>query len=80
MILALLAALLVSAADSLPRLTLAEALTQGVRLDPEYVRAFGNIGSAEWSRRAALITFVVPSQLKPQTCSHSILRVTTWPA
>ncbi len=23
------------------------------------------------------ITFVVPSQLKPQTCSHSILRVTT---
>lgn len=61
MILALLAALQVSAADSLPRLTLAEALTQGVRLDPEYVRAFGNIGSAEWSRRAALITFVVPS-------------------
>ncbi|HEX9895035.1 MAG TPA: TolC family protein [Gemmatimonadales bacterium] len=61
MILALLAVLQASPADSLPRVTLAEALAQGVRLDPDYVRALGTIGPAEWSRRAALITLVVPS-------------------
>jgi outer membrane protein TolC len=61
MILALLAAFQVSTADSLPRVTLAEALSQGVRLDPDYVQAIGSIGTAEWSRRAALITLVVPS-------------------
>lgn len=61
MILALLAALQAGAADSLPRVSLAEALGQGVRLDPGYVRAFTSVNTAEWSRRAAIITFVVPS-------------------
>jgi outer membrane protein TolC len=61
MILALLAALQVSTADSLPRITLAEALAQGVRLSPEYVRSIGSISSAEWSRKAATLAFVVPS-------------------
>ena len=61
MILALLAALQVSAADSLPRITLAEALAQGVRLSPDYVRSIGSISSAEWSRKAATLAFVIPS-------------------
>jgi len=61
MILALLAALQVSAADSLPRITLAEALAQGVRLSPDYVQSIGAINTAEWSRRAATLAFVVPS-------------------
>lgn len=61
MILALLAALQVSAADSLPRITLVEALAQGVRLSPDYVRSLGSIGTAEWSRRAATLAFIVPS-------------------
>jgi len=61
MILALLAALQVSTADSLPRITLAEALAQGVRLSPDYVRSIGSISSAEWSRKAAMLAFVIPS-------------------
>ncbi len=61
MILALLAVLQVGAADSLPRVTLAEALAQGVRLDPDYVRSMTAVNTAEWSRRAATIALVVPS-------------------
>ena len=61
MILALLAALQVSTADSLPRVTLAEALAQGVRLSPDYVQSVGSISTAEWSRRAATLAFVIPS-------------------
>src|SRR5262245_30163977 len=61
MILALLAALQVSTADSLPRITLAEALAQGVHLSPDYVRSIGSISSAEWSRKAATLAFIVPS-------------------
>src|SRR5688572_20365290 len=61
MILALLAALQLSAADSLPRITLAEALAQGVRLSPDYVRSIGSISSAEWSRKAATLAFIIPS-------------------
>lgn len=61
MILALLAALQAGTADSLPRITLTEALAQGVRLSPDYVRSIGSIGTAEWSRRAATFAFVIPS-------------------
>lgn len=61
MILAVLAALQLSAADSLPRITLAEALDRGVRLSPDYVRSIGSISSAEWSRKAATLAFVIPS-------------------
>jgi outer membrane protein len=61
MILALLAALQLSSADSLPRITLAEALAQGVRLSPDYVRSIGSISSAEWSRKAATLAFIIPS-------------------
>lgn len=49
------------AADSLPRITLAEALQRGARLDPEYVAARGAVDNAHWSRRAAWSAIVTPS-------------------
>ena len=45
--------------DSVPRITLAEAITAATRLDPDYVLALGQVDNAEWSRRAAL-AFGVP--------------------
>jgi outer membrane protein TolC len=48
-------------ADSLPRITLAEAIRRSARLDPDYVRALGRIDNAEWGRRAAMLAFVLPS-------------------
>jgi len=51
----------VDAADSIPRITLAEALRLSTRFDPDYVRALGQIESAEWGRRAAMLAFFVPS-------------------
>jgi outer membrane protein TolC len=48
-------------ADSLPRITLGEALRRSSRFDPEYVRALGQIENAEWGRRAAMLAFFVPS-------------------
>jgi outer membrane protein TolC len=50
-----------AAADSAPRITLAEALRRSARLDPDYVRALGQIEDAEWGRRAARLAFFVPS-------------------
>ncbi|MGH7528234.1 MAG: hypothetical protein ACREMX_16190, partial [Gemmatimonadales bacterium] len=47
--------------DSLPRISLAEAIRRSSRLDPEYVRALGQIDNAEWGRRAALMAFFIPS-------------------
>lgn len=49
------------AQDSVPVVTLAEALERAARLDPDYVRALGEIDNAEWGRRAARLAFVVPS-------------------
>lgn len=49
------------AADSLPRITLAEALQRGARLDPQYVAARGAVDNAEWSRRAAWSAIATPS-------------------
>ena len=48
-------------ADSIPRITLSEALSRATRFDPEYVRALGQIDDAEWGRRAAMLAFFVPS-------------------
>lgn len=64
MMLLLLAALAGSpetVADSLPRITLAEALTRSARLDPNYVRALGQVDNAAWARRAARSAMVLPS-------------------
>jgi outer membrane protein TolC len=47
--------------DSIPRITLSEAIQRAARLDPDYVRALGQIENAEWGRRAAMLAFVVPS-------------------
>jgi outer membrane protein len=51
----------VPAVDSIPRITLGEAIRRSARLDPEYVRALGQIEDAEWGRRAATLAFVLPS-------------------
>jgi outer membrane protein TolC len=50
-----------AAADSVPRVTLAEAIRRSARLDPDYVQALGEIDNAEWGRRAAMLAFFVPS-------------------
>jgi len=44
-----------------PRLTLDQAIARATRLDPNYVRALGQVDNAEWGRRAALAVFVLPS-------------------
>jgi outer membrane protein len=51
----------IPAADSLPRITLGEALRRSTNLDPDYVQAVGQIDNAEWGRRAAKLAFFVPS-------------------
>ena len=47
--------------DSVPRITLREAISRSARFDPQYVRALGQIDDAEWGRRAAMLAFFVPS-------------------
>ncbi len=47
--------------DSIPLVTLSEALAKATRLDANYVRALGQIDNAEWGRRAARLAFVIPS-------------------
>ena len=47
--------------DSIPRITLAEAVRRSSRFDPDYVRALGQIDNAEWGRRAAMLAFFLPS-------------------
>ncbi len=47
--------------DSLPRVTLGEALQRAARLDPNYVSAQGQIDNAQWARRNAFLVFVLPS-------------------
>src|SRR6186997_1771741 len=51
----------IPADDSLPRITLTEALRSSTRLDPDYVQALGQIDNAEWGRRAAMLAFFVPT-------------------
>ncbi|MEZ4412310.1 MAG: TolC family protein [Gemmatimonadales bacterium] len=47
--------------DSMPQVTLAEALAEATRYDPNYVQAAGFVGEAAWVRRAAMLVFVLPS-------------------
>ncbi|MES2125083.1 MAG: TolC family protein [Gemmatimonadota bacterium] len=47
--------------DTLPMVTLREALQQAVRLDPDYVRALGTLNNAEAARRTALLVFLLPT-------------------
>jgi outer membrane protein len=48
-------------ADSLPIISLEEALRRSQALDPQYVAAQGDVGNAEWARRAALSAMLLPS-------------------
>src|SRR5256886_4202227 len=69
--LALLAALQLAAAspaplseaapDSLPTVTLSEALRRATGLDPNYVAAVGQVDDAAWGRRSAFAVFILPS-------------------
>jgi outer membrane protein TolC len=59
--LALLLALQVAAPDSLPSVTLAEALQRASGLDPNYVAAVGQVDNAVWARRNAFAAFILPS-------------------
>jgi len=61
--LAVLAALQVAAAagDTLPTVTLAEALRRATGLDPAYVAALGQVDNAVWARRSAFSVFILPS-------------------
>ncbi|HVH68283.1 MAG TPA: TolC family protein [Gemmatimonadales bacterium] len=47
--------------DSLPVVTLAEALRRATGLDPNYVAAAGQVDNAEWARRSAFAVFILPS-------------------
>lgn len=49
------------AADTLPVVTLEEALRDAVALDPSYVAAVGQLDNAEWGRRAAMLVFLTPN-------------------
>jgi outer membrane protein TolC len=60
LIVALLAALQLGA-DSLPVVTLGDALRAAARLDPGYVAALGGLDNAEWARRAAWSALVLPA-------------------
>jgi outer membrane protein TolC len=48
-------------ADSVPRISLGEAIHRSAHLDPDYVRALGQIDNAEWGRRAATLAFFIPA-------------------
>lgn len=47
-------------ADSIPQVTLSEALQISAQLDPNYVAALNQIGDAEWASRAATLAFFTP--------------------
>jgi outer membrane protein TolC len=57
----LLALQIAAAGDTLPRVTLNDALQRASRLDPNYVSALGQVGTAAWGRRAAMSAFILPS-------------------
>lgn len=59
----LLSGLLIAApqSDTIPVVTLSEALQEAARFDPSYVRAVGQLDNAEWARRAAMLVFLLPN-------------------
>jgi outer membrane protein TolC len=61
LLLALQAALSPGAQDSLPQVTLREALQRAAQLDPNYVSALGQVDNAVWARRSAFAVFILPS-------------------
>jgi outer membrane protein TolC len=69
MILALIALLQIAATDpgpavvedTIPEVTLEEALQAAAMLNPDYIAALGQIDNAKWGRRAAIAVFVLPA-------------------
>jgi len=57
--------------DTLPRVTLREALERSARLDPNYVTALGQVDNAAWARRNAFAVFVLPSVTVSMTAQRS---------
>ena len=49
------------ASDTIPQVTLAEALDAAAQVDPDYVQALRQVGDAAWVRRGAWSAFVLPS-------------------
>jgi outer membrane protein TolC len=49
-----------SPTDSMPTITLGQALERATALDPNYIAALNGIGDAEWGRRAARLAFYTP--------------------
>jgi outer membrane protein TolC len=50
-----------AAADTLPQVTLRDALQRAAQLDPNYVSALGQVDNAVWARRNAFAVFILPS-------------------
>src|SRR5438477_13166974 len=50
-----------AAPDSVPTVTLSEALRRATGLDPNYVAAIGQVDNAAWARRSAFTVFLVPA-------------------
>lgn len=66
--------------DSLPQITLGEALQRAARLDPNYVAALGAVDNAAWARRNAFAVFVLPAvtlSLNAQSSNPSTFFFTT---
>ena len=59
------------AADSLPIVTLPEALRRATGLDPNYVAAIGQVDNAVWARRSAFSVFVLPSVTLNTDVTHT---------
>lgn len=57
--------------DSVPHITLAEALERAARLDPNYVAALGQVDNAVWARRSAFAVFILPSVTLGTTIAQS---------
>jgi outer membrane protein len=57
----LLAATLTTPPDTIPTVTLRQALQEAVRLDPAWVQSAGLVENAEWARKAALLVFLLPT-------------------
>ncbi len=47
--------------DTIPTVTLREALQEAVRLDPAWVQSAGLVDNAEWARKAAMLVFLLPT-------------------
>ncbi len=66
--------------DSIPTITLEEALERAGRLDPAYVAAVRQVSDARWNWRAAVSAFVLPSvsaQLSATSYSNQFFNIGT---